>query len=98
MRLSQDQLTGTVGVWRSDDDRDRGMAIEDILCSRPTDLSQIVGPVPMAALMPFIDRALVTLDGTMLSPTDSTRPYARTIAALFDPYRADTPQRFSSAV
>jgi oxygen-independent coproporphyrinogen-3 oxidase len=98
MRLSQDQLTGTLGLSRSRDDRDRGMVIEDILCHRPTDLSQIVGPMPTQALIPFIDRNLVRLDGTMLSPTESTRPYARTIAALFDPYRADAPQRFSSAV
>lgn len=98
MRLSQDQLTGTLGLWRSRDDRDRGMVIEDILCHRPTDLSQIVGPMPTQALIPFIDRNLVRLDGTMLSPTESTRPYARTVAALFDPYRADAPQRFSSAV
>jgi oxygen-independent coproporphyrinogen-3 oxidase len=98
MRLSQDQLTGTLGLWRSRDDRDRGMVIEDILCDRSTDLSQISGPLPLDGLRPFIERGLVRIDGDTLSPTDATRPYARSIAALFDPYRADTPQRFSSAV
>lgn len=98
MRLSQDQLTGALGVWRSRDDRDRGMVIEDILCGRPTDLSQISGEWPLDGLAPFIGRGLVSLDGEALAPTDVTRPYARSIAALFDPYRAATPQRFSSAV
>jgi oxygen-independent coproporphyrinogen-3 oxidase len=98
MRLSQDQLTGTLGLLRSRDDRDRGMVIEDILCGRPTDLSQISGLLPLDALRPFIERGLVRLDGNTLSPTDASRPYVRSIAALFDPYRADTPQRFSSAV
>lgn len=98
MRLSQDQLTGSLGLWRSRDDRDRGMVIEDILCGRPADLSAISAPIPLDGLHPFLERGLVHLDGETLSPTEATRPYARSIAALFDPYRADTPQRFSSAV
>lgn len=98
MRLSQDQLTGSLGVLRSRDDRDRGMVIEDILCGRPTDLSQISGPRPIRELTPFLDRGLIRIDGDTLSPTEASRPYARSIAALFDPYRAATPQRFSSAV
>jgi hypothetical protein len=34
----------------------------------------------------------------MLSLTEAGRPYARVIAAAFDPYRHDQPGRFSTAV
>jgi oxygen-independent coproporphyrinogen III oxidase len=99
MRLSQGQLTGSLGIMRSRDDRERALVIEDILCGRSADLSLVLDtPGAAEGLMPFIDRGLVRLDGVLLTPVDATRPYARTIAALFDPYRVDAARRFSSAV
>jgi oxygen-independent coproporphyrinogen III oxidase len=98
MRLSQDHLTGTLGVWRSPDERQRGMVIEDILCNRPADLESLAGPLPLDGLHPFLERGLIRMEGHQLRPTDASRPYARTMAALFDPYRTDTTRRFSSAV
>jgi oxygen-independent coproporphyrinogen-3 oxidase len=84
---------------RSRDDRERALVIEDILCGRSADLSMVLDTAGAAeGLMPFIDRGLVRLDGTLLIPLEATRPYARTIAALFDPYRIDAARRFSSAV
>ena len=38
------------------------------------------------------------LNGAVLQITSEGRPYARTIAALFDSYRQDCVRRFSSAV
>lgn len=99
MRLSQGQLAGTHGIMRSRADRERALVIEDILCGRPADLSLVLDtPGAVEGLMPFVERGLVRLEGMLLSPVEATRPYARTIAALFDPYRADAARRFSSAV
>ena len=41
---------------------------------------------------------LAALDDGVLTVAPAGRPYARTIAALFDPYRQDSLRRFSSAV
>lgn len=99
MRLSQAQLTGSLGILRNRDDRERAMVIEDILCHRPADISLLVGAAEASAMLaPFTEHGLVVLDGQTLVPTDATRPYARSIAALFDPYRMQAPDRFSSAV
>ena len=99
MRLSQAQLAGALGIFRNRADRERAMVIEDILCDRPADLSLLVDPREAKALLsPFTQRGLVRLDELILSPTPWTRPYARSVAALFDPYRAQVPDRFSSAV
>jgi oxygen-independent coproporphyrinogen-3 oxidase len=99
MRLSQHQLTGALGVWRDAEDRERAIVIEDILCHRPADIALVrATPGAMEGLRPFLDRGLALLEGDMLKPTPDTRPYARSIAALFDPYRAQEPNRFSSAV
>jgi oxygen-independent coproporphyrinogen-3 oxidase len=99
MRLSQAQLAGSLGILRSREDRERAMVIEDILCHRTADLSLLVGAAEAAAMLaPFTAHGLARLDGQSLIPTDATRPYARSIAALFDPYRAQAPDRFSSAV
>ena len=99
MMLSQAKLPGALGVRRSRDDRERSLVIEDILCGRTADLSLVIGASGVAAgLAPFLDRGLVALDGNLLVPTASTRPYARSIAAQFDPYRAGGGSRFSSAV
>ncbi len=99
MRISQRQLAGTHGLLRSADDCERAVVIEDILCHRAADIALVRGtPGAIDGLAGFVERGLAAIDGDMLLPTDATRPYARTIAALFDPYRAQAPDRFSSAV
>lgn len=99
MRISAGQLAGTLGTLRSRDDRERALVIEDIVCGRTADLSRVISNDGASRLLaPFVDRGLARLEGCELHPTPATRPYARTIAALFDPYRADTPNQFSSAV
>ena len=51
-----------------------------------------------ARLAPFIERGLARMDNGTLHLEPGALPYARTIAALFDPYRQDSVRRFSSAV
>jgi oxygen-independent coproporphyrinogen III oxidase len=49
-------------------------------------------------LAPFLDRQLIELSDGVLSLAASALPYARTIAAIFDPYRVETARKFSAAV
>jgi oxygen-independent coproporphyrinogen III oxidase len=98
MLLSQDRLPAALGVRRSADDRRRGAVIEALLCNGKTTLDPDLAVEVEARLQPFLARELARLDGSSLSIAPSGLPYARTIAALFDPYRQDSLRRFSSAV
>ena len=98
MRLSQNRLTAALGVRRSARDRATGELIEGLLCHGAARLGPALTPALAGALAPFIDRGLADLQGEVLSVLPQGLPYARTIAALFDPYRQDSLRRFSSAV
>lgn len=98
MLLSQDILTGAVGVCRTADDQLRGAIIEGLLCRNEAriDAGHMAGVA--GALSPFLDRGLAEIDDGTLRIKPAGLPYARTIAALFDPYRQESARRFSSAV
>jgi len=98
MILSQGRLATTHGVARSAGDRQRGALIEGLLCRGEAVLESWVPGDVRAALAPFTTRGLARLEGDRLVIDPSGLPYARTIAALFDPYRQDSLRRFSSAV
>jgi len=98
MMLSQDRLAATRGIVRSAEDQRRGAVIEALLCQGrapvAADLWQEAGPL----LRPYLDAGLCETDGGDLVVLPGGLPYARSIAARFDPYRKDTLRRFSSAV
>lgn len=97
--VEQGQLAGERGVIRDDDTQARGQVIEDILCGRPADINAMLDDVAVgAALDPFIADGLVVLKGGRLSLTDEARPYARSVAALFDAWRSGSAKTFSSAI
>ena len=48
--------------------------------------------------VPFVERELASIDDDRVTISQIGLPYARTIAALFDPYRQQSARRFSSAV
>jgi oxygen-independent coproporphyrinogen-3 oxidase len=98
MLLSQDRLTGVVGIMRGDEDRKRGKIIEGLLCRGYAQIGGELAVQLREGLTPFIERGLATLEGGRLTIAQGGLPYARTIAALFDPYRQDSARRFSSAV
>lgn len=98
MMISQDRLPAAGGVRRSADDRLRGNAIADLLCQGQASLRADLLDPALPRLQPFVSRGLVIVEGGRLVLTAAGRPYARTIAALFDPYRQDSLRRFSSAV
>jgi oxygen-independent coproporphyrinogen III oxidase len=98
MMLSQDRLPANRGVRRSAEDRRRGAVIEELLCKGRSEVTALLDVTTRARLEPFLARGLAEIEGTALVVTELGLPYARAIAALFDPYRHHTPGRFSSAV
>jgi oxygen-independent coproporphyrinogen-3 oxidase len=99
MRLSQDHLPAALGVRRTSSDRQRARIIEDILCRGKADLSALSDAEALTeSLLPFFQRGLADVNGRILKVSPEGLPYARTIAALFDPYRATTKKKFSSAI
>lgn len=98
MLLSQDVLPAAHGIARSAEDRRRGAIITALLCQGSARLDPDLLAETAPRLAPFVDRALAALDGPLLTIRPEGRPYARTIAAMFDPYRQDSLRRFSSAV
>lgn len=96
MRASQGLLTAAQGLERSADDRARGAIIAAILCHQQVDAGAY--PEQLARLTPFVDRGLVDITDMVITPVDAGRPYARSIAACFDPYLDAAARRFSSAV
>lgn len=98
MLLSQDRLPAAHGVRRSPGDQRRGAVIEGLLCRGEARLDPDLRAEAAAALTPFVDCGLARLTDTGLQILPGGLPYARTIAAVFDPYRQDSRRRFSSAV
>lgn len=98
MQLSQGRLAQAVGVSRSDDDRERGRVIEDILCQGRARLSERLLSDALTGLLPFLDRGLATIERSELSLASSGLPYVRAIAAQFDAFRTQPASRFSSAL
>jgi len=98
MLLSRERMPATLGVLRSPADRALARLIEDLLCQGEARIGRDRAHAMATCLVPFIERGLAKLEGDHLSILTDGLPYARTIAALFDPYRQDSMRRFSSAV
>ncbi len=98
MQASQGQLTANRGKVRTADDRYRGAVIEQLLCSGRAQIGAKLYAEINASLAPFRERGLARFDGGWLVIEDDGLPYARTIAALCDPYRRKAQRQFSSAV
>jgi oxygen-independent coproporphyrinogen-3 oxidase len=98
MVVSQEMPTGTRGVFRSKEDRERGRIIERLLCQGRAHIAPEILAEIASALCPFTVRGLAFLDGGDLTIRPEGLPYARTIAAIFDRFRQASDRRFSSAV
>lgn len=98
MIASQGQLAASRGIMRSGEDQLRGHVIEQLLCQSRAQVPPALLAGTKDLLQPFTVRGLASLQGETLSILPDGLPYARTIAALFDPYRVQSARRFSSAV
>ena len=96
MLVSDARLPAAQGVVRSAEDRTLGAIIAALLCDGEAEIGDAAAVV--SALAPFIARGLARLDGGRLGIAPDGLPYARSIAALFDPYRRQSPRRFSAAL
>lgn len=98
MMLSQDRLTANRGIRRSAEDRRRGAVIEALLCRGRARIDPDLQCEAWPLLLPYFEAGLCDGDGADLVILPEGLPYARSIAARFDPYRKDSLRRFSSAV
>jgi len=98
MLLSQGILPPAVGVKRNPDDRIRGAIIEALLCRGQATIEHALLEDTLPRLLPFLQRGLCSIADGRLTISAQALPYARSIAAQFDPYRQHSPRRFSSAV
>lgn len=98
MLAGQGLLASERGVVRSADDRYRGAVIEDLLCQGRARIGGCLAREVWPGLQPFLASGLADLQDGWLSIAADGLPYARTIAALFDPYRKPSAAQFSTAV
>lgn len=98
MLLSQDRLPIALGKARSADDRRRGAVIEELLCRGRAHVDRAMLEQAWERLAPYAETGLCEVEGSHLVIAEHALPYARSIAACFDPYRQHSPRRFSSAI
>ncbi|SEM50443.1 oxygen-independent coproporphyrinogen-3 oxidase [Sphingomonas gellani] len=99
MRIGAGAFATARGLMRSPVDRLRGLAIERLLCSGQADLAGIPDLAGVRdQMLRFEERGLLRWDGDRVVLDAAALPYARTIAAVLDPHRAQPAKTFSSAV
>jgi oxygen-independent coproporphyrinogen-3 oxidase len=96
--LAQHRLPATRGLIRSWDDQRIGRLIELLLCQGEALLGPELYESRREALAPFVAHGLAQVTKSRLTILLGGLPYARTIAAVFDPYRQYSQRRFSTAV
>jgi oxygen-independent coproporphyrinogen-3 oxidase len=88
-----------LGCHRDDDDRFRGQLITSILGQGHGDAGLLAAdPDVRRRLAPFETAGLLRWHGTRIELTATAMPYARSVAAVFDRYRAGSAAGFSRAV
>jgi len=98
MLLSQGRLATALGKRRSVEDRRRGSIIEELLCRGRAKVDQATADAVSERLRPYLEPGLAAFVNGYLEIADKGLPYARSIAAAFDPYRQQSARRFSSAI
>ena len=98
MLLSQGRLAPERGIVRSLAEQERARVIEQLLCAGHARIGPALLAEVSGRLCPFTVRGLASLEGEWLTIEADGLPYARTIAALFDPWRNQSQARFSTAV
>jgi oxygen-independent coproporphyrinogen III oxidase len=98
MLTSGGRLAATRGILRTPADMARARIIEALLCRGSADFTGVCVGDALTRLQPFREAGLVACSAGRLFLQPGALPYARAIAACFDPYRQSDPRRFSSAV
>lgn len=92
------RLAAKLGVERTQSDALHGQIIEDILCRGKADIGCLGGKGYAGELAPFEKLGLLERHSGRITCSDDATPYLRSIAAVFDPYRAGASTGFSSAI
>lgn len=98
MLLSQGGLTATRGKRRTIEDRRCGAIIEELLCRGRARVDAATLDAALPRLAPYLEAGLCALDNGQVVIGEHALPYARSIAAAFDPYRQQSARKFSSAI
>jgi oxygen-independent coproporphyrinogen-3 oxidase len=99
MLVSAGRFPASRGITRSPDDQRRGAVIEQILCFGAADLSPL-GDISgyRARLALHEELGLIRWEGNRLLLAPEARPYARTVAVIFDRWREVPTTQFSHAI
>jgi oxygen-independent coproporphyrinogen-3 oxidase len=93
------RFAATRGLRRSQIDRNHGAAIEDLLTLGRAHLPLEIDAAGVAdRIAAFVDAGLARWNGRTIILAADAAPYARSIAAALDLYRAPDDRRFSNAV
>lgn len=98
MLTSGGHLPATRGLLRAPEDMARSRIIEALLCRGTAELAGIALGPSLERLRPFRDAGLVRWSDGRIFLLPQALPYARAIAACFDPYWHVEARRFSSAI
>lgn len=98
MMLSQGRSPANRGIARGLEDCRRGALIDALLCRGRAHVDEDLRHEAWPVLRPYLNAELCRMDGGELVIATGGLPYARSIAACFDPYRKLAARRFSSAV
>jgi oxygen-independent coproporphyrinogen-3 oxidase len=98
MMVSQDALPTVLGIRRSADDCRRAVLVEALLCQGRAEVPPDVLCDASAGLAPYRAAGLCGFEAGQLVIAPDGLPYARSIAAQFDPYRQQSARQFSSAI
>lgn len=96
--LRADRLPAERGIVRDAQSRACGAMIWDILCNGEAELPAPLRPDQSERLDQFVRRGLVSTCSGRLHLKPAAAPYARTIAAIFDPRLLAQKGRFSAPV
>ena len=98
-KIAARQFATSRGVARSAEDRVRGAIVESLLCKGAADIDGLTdADSALDQIAPFRTHGLLEIDGNHIRLHENAVPYARTIAACFDRFRAHDPKRFSNAI
>lgn len=99
MLVSAGRLPASRGILRTPDDQRRGHVIEQILCFGRANIAPLGDTPGYRHLLEHHEAlGLIHWEGDLLILAPQARPYARTIAVVFDKWRQTTTMQFSHAI
>lgn len=96
--IAHGKLPTERGILCDAESLDTRMIIEDILCRGEASLPQQLTPAQRESLEEFAQRGLISTASKVLRLKPGAAPYARTVAAIFDPRLEHKTSNFSAPV